>query len=45
MEKKRSLGSVSPTIGLGVVGVFEGAIPVLMIQSFAKLDIFKGYKR
>jgi hypothetical protein len=42
MEKKRSLGSVSPTIGLGVVGVFEGAIPVLMIQSFAKLDIFKG---
>jgi hypothetical protein len=42
MEKKRSLGSVNPTICFAIVGGFGGAIPDLIIQSFAKLDTRKG---
>ena len=44
IEKKRSLGSVNPAIGFGIVGVLFGAIPVLMTQSFAKVETFEGYK-
>ena len=43
MEKKRSLGSVNPTIGFVFIGVFGGGIPVFIIQSFEKFDTFIGY--